>query len=277
MKKLLVMCVCLLVATASLFASGGKEREPGTKTSAIHGAYQADFYTVKGDSSTEHINLSGISVGLESREMYTEKVGFFGHMGVNFPVVQSSGEIKNRRCIMLKDHRELQLCMEDTEWPKEYIDHDRAIARAIVFDDEGYFYFLRVERDDDFGKGIFIETAGGGVEPGEDLQKAITRELREELGAQVDVLGRIGIVSDYYNLIHRHNINNYYLCRVLSFGERYLTRMEREEIRISTRRMTYEEAVQTYEQCADLRWGRLLRNRELPILHAAKEILDKLK
>ena len=45
---------------------------------------------------------------------------------------------------MLKDHRELQLCMEDTEWPKEYIDHDRAIARAIVFDDEGYFYFLRV-------------------------------------------------------------------------------------------------------------------------------------
>ena len=86
MKKLLVMCVCLLVATASLFASGGKEREPGTKTSAIHGAYQADFYTVKGDSSTGHINLSGISVGMESREMYTEKVGFFGHIGVNFPI-----------------------------------------------------------------------------------------------------------------------------------------------------------------------------------------------
>ena len=76
---------------------------------------------------------------------------------------------------MLKDHRELQLCMEDTEWKKEYIDHDRAVARAIVFDDEGYFYFLRVERDDDFGKGIFIETAGGGVETGENLQEAITR------------------------------------------------------------------------------------------------------
>ena len=84
---------------------------------------------------------------------------------------------------MLKDHRELQLCMEDTEWPKEYIDHDRAIARAIVFDDEGYFYFLRVERDDDFGKGVFIETAGGGVEAGEDLQEAIVRELWEELYA----------------------------------------------------------------------------------------------
>ena len=178
---------------------------------------------------------------------------------------------------MLKDHRELQLCMEDTEWPKEYIDHDRVIARAIVFDDEGYFYFLRVERDDDFGKGIFIETAGGGVEPGEDLLEAITRELREELGAEVEMLGRIGVVSDYYNLIHRHNINNYYLCRACSFGERHLTPMEQEEIRLSTRRMTYEEAVQTYEQCTAMKWGRLIYNRELPILRAAKDILEKQK
>ena len=178
---------------------------------------------------------------------------------------------------MLKDHRELQLCMEDTEWKKEYIDHDRAVARAIVFDDEGYFYFLRVERDDDFGKGVFIETAGGGVEPGEDLQEAIVRELWEELGAQVEVLGRIGIVSDYYNLIHRHNINHYYLCRAIGFGERHLTRTEQEEIRISTRRMTYAEAVEEYARCAELPWGRLICNRELPILHAAKDILDRQK
>lgn len=170
---------------------------------------------------------------------------------------------------------ELYLHMEDTQWPLEYIDHDRVIVRAIVFDDEGYFYFLRVEREDDFGSGVFIETAGGGVEPGEALEKAIIRELREELGAQVEVLGRIGVVSDYYNLIHRHNINNYYLCRAISFGQRHLTRMEREEIRISTRRMTFAEAVSTYTACACLKWGRLLANRELPMLHTAKTILDR--
>lgn len=170
---------------------------------------------------------------------------------------------------------ELYLHMEDTQWPLEYIDHDRSIARAIVFDDGGYFYFLRVEREDDFGSGVFIETAGGGVEPGEDPEKAIVRELWEELGAQVEVLGRIGVVSDYYNLIHRHNINNYYLCRAVSFGERHLTRMEREEIRLSTRRMTFEEAVSTYAECACMKWGRLLADRELPILRAAKAILDQ--
>ena len=46
-------------------------------------------------------------------------------------------------------------------------------ARAIVFDDAGYFYFVRAERDDDFGRATLIETSGGGVEAGEDLDSAI--------------------------------------------------------------------------------------------------------
>ena len=83
---------------------------------------------------------------------------------------------------------ELKLELQDTEWTYEYIDHDRNIARAIVFDDKGQFYFVKAVRDDDFGKATLIETAGGGVEPGEDLITAIKRELGEELGVQVEVL-----------------------------------------------------------------------------------------
>lgn len=109
------------------------------------------------------------------------------------------------------DEQELRLELQDTEWPLEFIDHDRKIARAIVYDEMGNFYFVRAVRDDDFGKATLIETAGGGVEQGEDLITAIKRELKEELGVQVDVVCKIGVVSDYYNLIHRHNINNYFL------------------------------------------------------------------
>lgn len=172
---------------------------------------------------------------------------------------------------------EIYLELRDEEWPFDYTDHDRMIVRAIVVDDEGYFYFVRADRDDDFGRAVIIETAGGGVEVGEDLDEAIKRELNEELGAQVEVICKIGIVSDYYNLIHRHNINNFYLCRAVSFGEKMLTDDEINYFHLSTLKLTYDEAIQEYAKNRESMLGRIVANRELPILIRAKEILDQLK
>ena len=146
---------------------------------------------------------------------------------------------------------ELKLELQDTEWTYEYIDHDRNIARAIVFDDKGQFYFVKAERDDDFGKATLIETAGGGVEPGEDLITAIKRELGEELGVQVEVL-----------------------CKVESFGEKNLTQDEIDCFHLSTLRLSYAKAVREYENRANTKLGKLIANRELPVLHRAKEIID---
>ena len=63
---------------------------------------------------------------------------------------------------------ELHLSLNDTEWPLTYTSHDRVIVRAIVVDDDHNFYFVRAERDDDFGRATIIETSGGGVEAEED-------------------------------------------------------------------------------------------------------------
>ena len=170
----------------------------------------------------------------------------------------------------------MQIELQDEEWPFEYTDHDRRIARGICFDEDGFFYFVRVRRDDDFGKATLIETAGGGVEAGEDLLVAIRRELNEELGVDVEVLCQIGVVSDYYNLIHRHNINNYFLCKVLSFGEKHLTQDEIESFHLSTLKLTFEEAVAEYEKRRETKLGRLIANRELPILQEAKKLIDSI-
>lgn len=174
-------------------------------------------------------------------------------------------------------NEEIMLSLTDGEWPFTHTDHDRRVVRAIVFDDEGYFYFVRADRDDDFGRAKVIETAGGGVEGDEELEVAIRRELVEELGAEVDVICKIGVVSDYYNLIHRHNINNYYLCRVISFGERHLTEDEANRWKLSPLKISYEEAISEYEENSNSRLGRLIRQRELPILLRAKEILDNIR
>ena len=71
----------------------------------------------------------------------------------------------------------IHLELKDDQWPFTYTDHDRQIVRAIVFDDLGRFYFVRAERDDQFGRATLIETSGGGVEKGEELLAAIRRAL----------------------------------------------------------------------------------------------------
>jgi len=174
----------------------------------------------------------------------------------------------------MSNKSELYLELQDTEWSFTGTDHDRQIVRAIVVDEQGDYYFMRAVRDDDFGKATIIETAGGGVERGEDLLEAIKRELQEELGADVDVLCKIGVVSDYYNLIHRHNINNYYLCKAKAFGDTHMTQDEIERFHLSTLKLSYEEAASEYEKCRDSKLGRVIANRELPILKHAKELLD---
>ena len=167
--------------------------------------------------------------------------------------------------------------LKDNEWQYTYIDHDRVIVRAIVFDDNGKLYFVRVIRDDDFGKAELIETSGGGVEKGEALTAALERELKEELGVRTEILCKLGVVNDCYNMIHRHNINNYYLCRALSFGERRLTAEEAECFHLSVLKLSYDEAVREYEKCSGTRIGRLIANRELPVLKRAGELLKEFK
>jgi 8-oxo-dGTP pyrophosphatase MutT (NUDIX family) len=222
----------------------------------------------------EEVERLAIKEGVSEVYISTNHIGLYEKYGCEFKAEMHdmSGEL-SRVYVKKVPTNELLIELQDTEWPFEYTDHDRRIVRAIVFDEEGYFYFVRAERDDDFGRATLIETSGGGVEIGEDMDSAIKRELKEELGAEVQVVCKIGVVSDYYNLIHRHNLNNYFLCKVVSFGDKHLTQDEIEDFHLSTLKLTYEEAVAEYERRRETRLGRLIANRELPILKKAREII----
>lgn len=222
----------------------------------------------------EEVERLAIKEGVSEVYISTNHIGLYEKYGCEFKAEMHdmSGEF-SRVYVKKVPTNELLIELQDTEWPFEYTDHDRRIVRAIVFDEEGYFYFVRAERDDDFGRATLIETSGGGVEIGEDMDSAIKRELKEELGAEVQVVCKIGVVSDYYNLIHRHNLNNYFLCKVVSFGDKHLTQDEIEDFHLSTLKLTYEEAVAEYEKRRETRLGRLIANRELPIFKKAREIM----
>ena len=172
------------------------------------------------------------------------------------------------------ENNEFQLDLHDNEWPFSYIDHDRPAARGIVYDDEGWFYFAKSIRKDVFGEVTNIETSGGGIDEGETPEEAIVRELKEELGAEVDVIRKLGVASDYVNVIHRHNINHYFLCKIKSFGDRDLTESEIKSYHLSTKKYRYEEALAAYGKCSNCKIGRLIAARDVPALVYAREFLE---
>jgi len=172
--------------------------------------------------------------------------------------------------------KEINLNLEDVSYPYLKVTHDRNIVRAIVYD-EGKYYFAHISRNDQFGNLSYIETSGGGVEESEKLEAAIMRELKEELGVKVEILAYLGLVSDYYNLIYRHNLNHFYLVKVLSTGEQHLTKDEINDFHLKPIKLTYEEALAEYEKARKDKLGLLIYNREVPMLKYAKKIIDDFK
>lgn len=56
------------------------------------------------------------------------------------------------------------------------------------------FLVLEKERDDR----IFYDIAGGGVDEGESLEKALLRELKEELNVEAKIIKKLGVYDKMY-------------------------------------------------------------------------------
>jgi ADP-ribose pyrophosphatase YjhB (NUDIX family) len=66
-------------------------------------------------------------------------------------------------------------------------------ARAILIDDEGRLLLIKRIKP---GQDPYWTTPGGGVEPEDpSVEAALVRELREELGAEVDIPQQVFLVS----------------------------------------------------------------------------------
>ena len=165
------------------------------------------------------------------------------------------------------------LKFKDDQYMFKGVSHTREIVRAILLDENNNVCIEKLKDDDGFGPRDYYETPGGGIKSGESHIDALHREIEEEVGYKCEVIKHIADVHDYYNLIKRKNHNYFYLVRRKEKVEQRLE--EDEKIRIEKIIwVPIDEAISLYENMQNVLVGKIVKQRELPILKLAKEMIE---
>ena len=100
---------------------------------------------------------------------------------------------------------------------------DRLTGKAVVFDQEKNVALIGNSVNE------FYLLPGGGIESTETVEDGIVRECLEEIGCNVVLRGRLGIVEDYRNRDKKHCINHGFIAEVV--GEKGVLKLTEEEAR----------------------------------------------
>lgn len=169
---------------------------------------------------------------------------------------------------------ELIAKLKDDQYPFNGIKEVRQIVRAILLDENNNICLEYILDDDGFGPRDYYETPGGGIKCGENHEQALKREIEEEVGYKIEIIQELGQINDYYNLIYRKNINYYYLAKIVGKCETHLEEDEKRRINKIVF-VDINTAINLYENMQNVLVGKLVKQRELPILKIAKQILIK--
>ncbi len=146
----------------------------------------------------------------------------------------------------------------------------REAARAILFDEESRIALMYVASDD------YYKLPGGGIDEGEDVTTALSRELLEEVGASsVEVTSEVGQVDEYRD---EYEVNGRHYCFVAKLTglivEPARTEKELAEGYETVWAANIDEAICLVEQGNPKDYGHNFeRLRELAFLNEAKSLL----
>lgn len=118
---------------------------------------------------------------------------------------------------------------KDDVFPFSKMNQIRNTVRVFLEDNQGRYAVLRIVGEDIFGKRNHLETPGGGIEDGEEMQEALKREVKEELGYEIKNITEIGTIIDMYNVIHRITQSTFFYASLVSEKKEaiHLTELEK--------------------------------------------------
>jgi len=120
-----------------------------------------------------------------------------------------------------KNKMKLLKTIKDNEFPNdESLLKIREASRIIAFDDNGMIPLLFVSKLN------YHKLPGGGVKPSEDLLQALSREVLEEAGSQIEVTGELGKTIEFRSEWNLKQTSYCYIGKIKSKGQTNFTKKE---------------------------------------------------
>ena len=164
--------------------------------------------------------------------------------------------------------------LTDQEFPYTGINHVRDISRGVIYNDNNQIALIHLKGDDIFGHRDYYETPGGGKEKGETFKDALIREIKEEIGVDIDNIEEIGRVIDFYNLINRENNNHYYLAHAKEITDKVKLNEYEKDLFESIVWVDIDKVLEVFN-AKDTPISKLVKAREIPILKIAIKMIKK--
>lgn len=100
----------------------------------------------------------------------------------------------------------------------------RKAARALLFNDADEIAILHVAKHN------YHKLPGGGIESGEDIPTALMREIKEETGAEAEIMKEHGTIIEYKNSTHTLQISYCFIAKTKGvLGKPQFTELEKSE------------------------------------------------